>query len=157
MDRDIVVTNEARARLRAQLVVDEGLRLKPYTDTVGKLTIGVGRNLDDVGITKIEAMYLLENDINRAIRDLVAVFDWFPLLDPVRQCVLINMAFNMGIGTDKRGLRSFRNTLAAIARGDYAAAAVGMRKSKWAMQVGHRAERLAKMIETGRFPDEANA
>ena len=151
------MTTEARARLRAMLVADEGLRLKPYRDTVGKLTIGVGRNLDDVGLSKIEAMYLLENDINRAIRDLVAVFDWFPLLDPVRQCVMVNMAFNMGIGSEKRGLRSFHNTLAAVARGDYAAAAAGMRRSKWAKQVGNRAERLARMMESGQFPDERYA
>jgi lysozyme len=151
------MTNEARARLREQLLTDEGLRLKPYTDTVGKNTIGVGRNLDDVGITKLEAMYLLENDISRAIRDLVAALDWFPLLDPVRQCVLVNMAFNLGVGNSKRGLLSFQNTLAAIASGDYAAAADGMLRSKWAKQVGHRAERLAKMMRTGQWLDEANA
>lgn len=151
------MTNDARARLRDQLITDEGLRLKPYLDTVGKMTIGVGRNLDDVGISKMEALYLLENDISRTIRELAAVFEWFPLLDPVRQTVIVNMAFNMGIGTTTRGLRSFRNTLANIAVGQYAEAAAGMRASKWAKQVGHRAERLATMMETGEWLNEANA
>jgi lysozyme len=151
------MTAEARSRLRAQLMTDEGLRLKPYVDTVGKMTIGVGRNLTDVGLSQVEALYLLENDIDRAIRDLVAVFPWFVSLDPVRQTVLINMAFNMGLGSPTRGLRSFVRTLAAIERGDYEAAAAGMRASKWARQVKYRAERLATMMETGRWLDEANA
>lgn len=148
------MTGDARAKLRAQLERDEGVRLRPYVDTVGKTSIGVGRNLTDVGISRIEAAYLLENDIDRAIRDLVGTFDWFPLLDPVRQCCLVAMAFNMGIGNSHRGLRSFKTTLAAIARGDYAAAAVGMRRSRWALQVGLRAERLARQMETGKFEED---
>jgi lysozyme len=151
------MTTDARARLRSQLMIDEGLRLKPYVDTVGKLTIGVGRNLEDVGISHVEAMYLLENDIDRAIRDLVALFPWFSKLDPVRQTVLVNMAFNMGLGSPTRGLRSFVRTLKAIEEGRYEDAAEGMLASKWARQVGQRAVRLAKMMRTGMFPDEANA
>lgn len=61
-----------RDRLKAQLVIDEGLRLRPYRDSVGKLTIGCGRNLDDVGITAAEAMMLLDNDVSRVERELVA-------------------------------------------------------------------------------------
>lgn len=145
------MTPDARSRLRTQLAIDEGLRLFPYEDTVGKTTIGYGRNLTDVGISKLEAGYLLENDIDKAIRDLISAFTWFPGLDPVRQTVLVNMAFNLGLGNTKRGLRSFVNTLAAIGRGDYAAAAAGMRKSKWSRQVGARAERLARQMESGRY------
>jgi lysozyme len=151
------MTGDARARLRSQLMVDEGIRRKPYRDTVGKITIGVGRNLDDVGLSHVEVMYLLENDIDRCIRDLVTALPWFAGLDPVRQTVLVNMCFNMGLGSRERGLLSFRNTLAAIARGDYVTAADGMRRSKWARQVGRRAERLARMMETGEFLDEAHA
>lgn len=146
------MTTDARARLRSQLIYDEGLRRKPYVDTVGKLTIGVGRNLDDVGISQAEAMFMLEGDIDRCVRDCVAAFVWFPLLDPVRQTVIVAMCFNMGIGNTKRGLRSFVNTLAAIGRGDYVAAADGMRRSQWARQVGKRAERLALLMETGEWP-----
>lgn len=151
------MTGDARARLRSQLLNDEGLRLHPYLDTVGKWTIGVGRNLDDVGISKVEALYLLENDIDKAIRDLVAAFPWFVELDPVRQTVLVNMAFNMGVGSELRGLRSFKNTLRAIEEGRYEDAAKGMLASKWARQVGRRATRLAEMMKTGQFLNEANA
>lgn len=45
------------------LIRHDGLRLKPYRDTRNKLTIGVGRNLDDVGITREEALMLPNNEI----------------------------------------------------------------------------------------------
>lgn len=136
--------------LRRQLIRHEGLRLKPYKDTVGKLTIGVGRNLDDVGISEQEAMSLLDNDIDRARIDLLKVLPWVKNLDSVRQDVLLNMAFNMGIG----GLLTFKNTLAAIQNGDYADAADRMLESKWATQVGLRASELSQMMRSGHYRDE---
>lgn len=148
------MTTHDRALLRAQLERDEGLRLTPYVDTVGKVTIGIGRNLDDTGISPLEARFLLENDIDRAVRDLAAAFPWFATLDPVRQAVLVNMCVNMGIGNETRGLRSFRHTLAAIARGDYDDAAQRMLASKWRRQVGKRAERLAQQMATGQWGDD---
>lgn len=143
------MTADARARLRTQLLRDEGLRLKPYVDTVGKVTVGVGRNLTDRGITQTEALYLLENDISRCIRELVEAFPWFVGLDPVRQAALVNLNFNMGLGNTKRGLRSFVNTLNDIQHGRYAEAAKRIRASKYARQVGLRAQRIASQIETG--------
>lgn len=151
-----------------ELVVDEGERLRVYRDTVGKRTIGVGRNLDDVGIspderaqlgitvasciargiTRAQSRRLLVNDINRAERALDRRLPWWRSLDPVRQRVLLNMAFNLGIA----GLLKFRNTLAAIERHDYAAAARGMEQSLWHEQVGARAKRLEKMMRTGTAP-----
>lgn len=131
--------------LVAELKRDEGVRLKPYTDTVGKLTIGVGRNLSDVGITDAESTVLLQNDIQRTVAALDASLPWWRNLNPVRQRVLINMAFNMGMV----GLLTFKNTLAAMQSGSYAAAAAGMLASKWATQVGARADRLAEMMRTG--------
>ena len=77
------------------LIRHEGLRLKPYRDTVGKLTIGVGRNLDDVGITREEALYLLKNDIDNARRELIKTIPRFLDMDKVRQIVLISMTFNL--------------------------------------------------------------
>ena len=131
--------------LKEELIRDEGLRLKPYRDTVGKLTIGVGRNLDDVGITKDEAMHLLECDIRRVKDDLDHALSWWRGLDDVRQRVLVNMAFNLGITR----LLGFKNTLAAIRAGNYVDAAKGMLDSKWAAQVGERATRLAAMMVEG--------
>ncbi|MDR5802124.1 glycoside hydrolase family protein [Caballeronia sp. LZ001] len=131
--------------LVAELKRDEGVRLKPYTDTVGKLTIGVGRNLTDVGISDDECTTLLQNDIDKTVAALDRTLPWWRNLNPVRQRVLVNMAFNMGMV----GLLTFKNTLSAMQNGSYAAAAAGMLASKWATQVGARAERLADMMRTG--------
>lgn len=135
-------------RLRTQLVDEEGLRLTPYRDSVGKLTIGVGRNLEDRGITRDEAIFLLDNDIIAVLDQLAAHVPFFAALDDVRQRVLADMAFNVGMG----GLLGFKNTLAAVARGDYDAAAVGMLASRWATQVGDRALVLAEMMRSGKDP-----
>lgn len=131
--------------LRAELMRDEGVKLKPYHDTVGKLTIGVGRNLDDVGISEAEAAQLLDSDIERTASALDKALPWWRSLDEVRQRVLLNMAFNMGINS----LLGFKNTLAAIQAGKYEDAAAGMLSSKWAQQVGQRAQRLASMMQKG--------
>lgn len=134
-----------RGQLVAELIRDEGIRLKPYSDTVGKLTIGVGRNLDANGISRDEAMTLLQHDIDTAANDCRRSFPWWPSLDDTRQRVLLNMCFNMGLPT----LLTFRRTLSAVADGDYNKAADGMLASKWAEQVGDRAKRLAAMMRTG--------
>ncbi|MBU9679699.1 glycoside hydrolase family protein [Burkholderia multivorans] len=133
-----------RKQLIVELSRDEGRRLKPYVDTVGKTTIGVGRNLTDVGITDAECDLLLSNDIDRTVTWLDRNLSWWRQLDAVRQRVIVNMAFNMG-----GSLLTFTNTLAAMKRGDYAAAADGMLASKWATQVGARATRLAAMMRSG--------
>ena len=127
------------------LVRDEGLRTRPYRCTAGKLTIGVGRNLDDVGITPAEAMALLRNDINVVTVALDARLPWWRTLDEARQHVIINMAFNMGIAT----LLTFKNTLALIQAGKFEDAAAAMLQSKWARQVGPRARRLAAQMKEG--------
>lgn len=129
----------------SQLKRDEGVRLKPYKDSVGKLTIGVGRNLDDVGISTEEADYLLQNDLIVTEARLSSTFPWTQGLDPVRRAVLVNMAFNMGVG----GLAQFRHMLEAAQAGDYTKAAEEMNNSTWASQVGARAMRLAIQMESG--------
>ena len=138
--------------LKNMLIVDEGLRLKPYRDTVGKLTIGVGRNLDDVGISKDEALYLLENDIQRAIQDATEIFGteiWLSL-DEVRQAVILDMLFNLG----KPRFLTFRRFIQAIKEGNFERASKEMLNSRWARQVKKRAQRLAYMMKTGEIhPD----
>ncbi|MCK7542966.1 glycoside hydrolase family protein [Marinobacter bryozoorum] len=135
MDRELLIS---------QLERHEGLRLHPYRDTVGKLTIGFGRNLDDVGISRNEAEILLGNDIATVERQLESV-DEYQALDPVRQAVICNMAFNLGF----RGLMGFRRMWAAISRQDWPEAALEMTKSKWARQVGVRAVELSEIMRTG--------
>ena len=131
--------------LTDQLIRDEELRLFPYTDTVGKTTIGVGRNLTDVGISIAEAKLLLANDITNAIARMEKAFPWSTGLDEVRHAALANMTFNMGIGR----LAEFKKFLAAMAAGDWKTARDEMLDSTWAKQVGPRAQRLAIQIDTG--------
>ena len=134
-----------RQKLIQQLRRHEGERLKPYRCTAGKLTIGVGRNLDDRGITAEESAYLLNNDIDKAWSDLKERIPWMTGLNDVRQRVLLDMAFNLGID----GLMKFKNTLATIQLGQYDKASNMMLNTLWAKQVGARARRLAKMMQTG--------
>ena len=149
-DKPPAPTVDHDARLIEQLRLHEGERRKAYRDTVGKLTIGIGRNLDDKGLRRDEIEYLLANDIADSRADLDRYLPWWRGLDPVRQRVLIDMVFNMGAGSPKGGgLLSFVNTLSEIRRGEYAIAADMMLASKWAAQVGRRAVRLATMMRTG--------
>ncbi len=135
--------------LFSELNRDEGRRLKPYLDAVGKLTIGVGRNLTDVGISESECDILLENDIARTLAWLDLKLPWWRHMDKVRQRVLINMTFNLG-----SKVLTFVNTLAAMQHANYAAAANGMLASKWAKQVGKRAQRLSNMMRTGKTEEK---
>jgi len=128
-----------------QLIRDEGVKFFPYVDSVGKTTIGIGRNLTDDGISFQEAKYLLTNDVQNAVAQLEKNFPWAVGLDDARHGVLVNMTFNMGI----RRLAEFKNFLAAMEREDWATAKAEMLDSLWAKQVGARAERLALQIETG--------
>lgn len=130
--------------LRQQLRIDEGVRRFPYTDTTGNLTVGIGRNLTDVGVRPDEMALMLDNDIKDAefiARSLVPKFDD---LTEVRKAVVCNMAFNMG---DR--LVGFKNTLRAINEGRYEDASRGMLASLWARQVGSRAARLARQMREG--------
>lgn len=136
-----------KGRLIAQLIVDEDKRNKPYRDTVGKLTIGVGRNLDDRGLSDDEIAYLLGNDIKLVERELDIAMPWWRGMCDARQNVVANMAFNLGVP----GLKTFKNTLQAMRDGRYADAADGMLQSKWAQQVGARAVRLSKVMREGVF------
>lgn len=130
-----------------QLRRDEGVRNKPYTDTVGKLTIGVGRNLTDNGLSDTEINVLLHNDVGDITNELQTRLPWFNSLDPVRQAVLINMGFNMGF----KGLDGFPKMLAATVQGNWEEAATEMLDSQWSKQVGDRATRLAKQMTTGEW------
>lgn len=132
-------------RMQDQLIRHEGLRLKPYHCSVGKLTIGVGRNLDDMGITEDEAMTMLDNDINRVVKVLLQHITTFDQLNEIRKRVLVDMGFNLGITR----LMRFRRMLAALEIGDYDKAANEMLDSQWAKQVGVRASRLSRMMKTG--------
>ncbi len=131
--------------LRDQLKRDEGLRLWPYADTRGKISIGYGRNLTDNGITQLEADDMLTQDITRHWSDVIGTFPFVESLDAPRQIVLGNMAFNLGIAA----LSKFTVMWLAIQHGDFQQAAQAMLNSEWAKQVGARAARLATQMSTG--------
>jgi len=126
----------------------EGFKDRPYLDTVNVLTIGYGRNLETNPLTEDEATYLLVNDIERHERALWKAFPVAVGLDHVRRDALINMAFNLGIPR----LRGFEKMWAAIGISDWNRAAAEAMDSKWARQVGRRAEEIAFMLRTGQYP-----
>lgn len=133
--------------LEDQLIDHEGLELKPYRCTAEKLTIGVGRNIEDRGITEDEARYLLKNDIKIVEDELLERKPEVAGLDSVRQRVLVDMGFNIGLPT----LMKFQNMWAAIEEEDWEEAAAQMMDSRWAEQVGRRAERLSQAMATGEW------
>jgi lysozyme len=135
------------SRLKAQLTTDEGNRAKPYPCSEGKLTIGVGRNLDDRGLRPDEIQLMLSNDIAESAVECRKLFRNFDRMSEVRQEVLVNMAFNLGFNR----LSGFKKLIAAIHASDWSMAAVQMLDSKWAQQVGKRAQRLAAAMQSGEF------
>jgi lysozyme len=130
---------------KAQLKVDEGIRLKPYLDTVGKWTIACGRNLSDKGLSMLEVDFLLENDLTDAERDARSLVVTFDKLTETRKAVLLNMALNLG----RSRLAGFKRFLEAIHAEAWEQAAAEMLDSKWAAQTGDRAKRLAQQMREG--------
>ena len=120
---------------------EEGYRRFPYLDTEGILTIGYGRNLKDVGISPVEAEFLLRNDMQSALI-AAASFPWFIDLSDLRKAVIVDMVFNMGLPRFK----TFKKMLLAVTNKDYPGAAIEMLDSKWAKQVGDRANKLAYIM-----------
>ena len=137
-------------KLVDQLKRHEGVETHVYKCTAGYETIGVGRNISPsgLGLSDDEITYLLENDIKRCYRELIA-FSWFIDLDSVRQDAMVNLCFNLGFSR----LSLFSNALAAMSEANYELAAMEFLDSKWARQVGKRSEDVAQMIRTGIYPN----
>lgn len=135
------------SKLLAQLKQHEGIRLHPYKCSEGYSTIGYGRCLDTKGITLYEAELLLNHDIEAVTLSLRHQVDFWYQLDYVRQGVLINMAFNIGVA----GLLKFKKTLNHVSDGSYELAAIEMLDSKWANQVPKRAKELSEQMATGEY------
>jgi len=125
--------------LKKLLIQHEGLRLKPYVDSLGHPTIGVGHKIRP--ITHVKAMELLQQDVDIAI-DGAMKFRWFPRLSLVRQDVIISMIFNMGL----RRFKTFKRMIAALRKDYFCEAANELLDSLYHVQVGERAEELAEML-----------
>ena len=129
-------------RLRNTLIRHEGLKLLPYKCTAGKLTLGVGRNIEDRGISKETAMQMLDEDIEICLNELMERLNYFENLPTEVQETLVNLCFNMGISR----LMKFQLMLGAIQAGQYELAAKELLDSRYARQVGKRAEELADIL-----------
>lgn len=130
--------------LAAMLEQHEGRRSHPYRDHVGKLTIGVGRNLDDRGLSADEIDVLLANDISIARTGCRALFPAFDGFNSKRQAGLISMAFNLG----QTRLAGFRRMRAAVNAGNWTDASTEALDSYWAGQVGRRASQIAALLRS---------
>lgn len=127
----------------------EGIVPHAYTDSRGYLTIGVGRLIDEKLGGKLsddEIDYLLTNDLNRCVEE-AATYPWYAGMNEARQAVIISMLFNLG----KPNFDKFQNMQAALLVGDYGLASREMLKSRWANQVGKRANELSEMMESGEW------
>ncbi|MDE3023097.1 MAG: glycoside hydrolase family protein [Pseudomonadota bacterium] len=149
------MTPENLALLDQELRRDEGVRNMPYKDSRGFNTVGVGHNIDakplpsdwTFPLSDTQINQLLNDDLQDTFEELDHYLGWWDSLDDVRQRVLANMCFNMGIGV----LLEFTNTLADIKAQNWEAAAYGMLHSLWAKEVGPRAGRLAFMMKYGKI------
>ncbi len=147
MDKSILITELRRDEGERLLVYDDatGMPIKPGVTVKGHPTIGVGRALDVNGITLTESAYLCGNSIDECLAQAIANFPWFPALDEVRQRVICNMIYNMGIAS----LLQFHDMLRYTGEQRYSLAASAMQDSAWYDQVGQRAVRLVAMMQTG--------
>jgi lysozyme len=138
-----------KTELVRQLKADEGVRSCVYQDSLGLLTIGVGRLVDarkpGAGLRPEEIDFLLQNDIDDRINALTRKLPWFANLDDARRGVLISMAFQLGT----EGLLKFSRTLQLVMQGKYENAAAAMLESLWARQTPARAKRLAEQMRSG--------
>lgn len=132
---------------------NEGFTEKPYHDTVNKLTIGYGRNLEDRGITWDEAKMLLAHDLMEAHNVLHGEFDFFRRLSDPRKAVLMDMYHNMGM----RRLMSFKKMLKAVQFNDFDEAAAQIEDSRYFVQVGRRARRNYFMMKFNRFAEVSDS
>ena len=127
----------------------EGVKSHVYLCSAGYETIGVGRNISKsgMGLSEDEVDYLLENDIERVIKELSSEYPWFNSLDDVRKDAMIDISFNLGATR----LRGFKRALAAMEVADHTTAAKEFLDSKWSRDVKGRATELCDMVETGNY------
>jgi lysozyme len=141
-----MMTAEMSSKLKKLLVKHEGCETFPYVDTVGKITIGIGYNLSDRGMSQEWINQQYEKDVNYFYDMLMKDYDWFKDLNEARQMVLVDMCF-MGY----KKFSSFKKMIAALASHDYMKAADEMLDSKWATQVHGRANELADIMVSGQI------
>jgi lysozyme len=143
------------SRIHEQIKKHEGTgpivdgNFMPYKDSKGLLTIGYGICIEKTGLRPEEAEYLLRSRISEAEEECLISFSWFSDLESVRQGVIVDMVFNMGMPRFK----GFKKTIGYMSVGDHQSASIEMLRSRWAVQVGSRADNLSKAMRTGQWED----
>ena len=135
-----------KENLRKTLIADEGLKLSLYKCTSGKNTIGVGRNLDDRGISEETAMQMLDEDIDLVMHEVSQSINFFHDLPDIVQQALCNLVFNMGISR----FLAFKKTLVHLRNQEWDKAADELLDSKYATQLPNRSKRVADMIRSAK-------
>ena len=128
---------------------NEGLSLKPYLCSSGKLTIGYGHNLEE-GISEPIAEAIFNEDLRVAINDVLDIFsnnkgEYQLVLSGNRYIALVDMMFNLG----KSRFLTFKKMIQAIKEKDWDKAADELLDSKYANQVGQRAINNANFLRKG--------
>ena len=130
----------------------EGVKQFAYRCTANKITIGVGRCVDEdggIGLCDAEIDFLLSNDVDRVEVELENNFSWYKNLNDARKDAMVSIAFNLGLTR----LLTFKLALSCMESEDYIMAGMEFDNSLWSKQVGARAEELCQMIETGEYQD----
>lgn len=135
---------DMRIKLKTLLISHEGKESLPYLDTEGKVTIGIGRNLTDVGLREDEIDYMYKNDVDFFYTQLSKIYPWFLELNEARQIALVDMAF-MGL----KKFATFKKMIAALSMHNYSIAAIELLNSNYARKLQNRANQLANIILTG--------
>jgi len=139
--------------LCAELERDELRRNKMYQDSEGIETIGIGWNLREHGLPEEQINALRDISIEWAEAALDRIERRWRVLDAVRQRALLNMAFNLGetrLGAFRKMWTAIRKAIDSGGNADWwTEAAAEALDSKWAAQVGPRAQRIAAMLRTG--------
>lgn len=134
--------------IKEQLVRDEGKKYRGYRDTRGTWTIGIGHNVESgPPLTETAVDAIFEGDLRHVCDEIARRIPWALKLDPARHAVLVNMAFNLGLG----GLLKFKKMLAAMEQGNWEEAAIECADPNYVKQVGARAIRLAEQLRTGKW------
>jgi lysozyme len=139
---------EFNSNLQKLLILHEGKVNKPYVDTFGKITIGVGRNLTDRGVSDSETALMLSNDTDLVIKQFKNNFPFWDTLSEVRKLVVMDMIFNVGINR----FLGFKKMIDAIHGKDFLLDSKEMLDSTWAKQVGGRSLRLSEMMKSDKLP-----
>lgn len=144
--------------IKKMLIRDEAVRFYPYDDAtgdpvdapVGKITIGIGHNLQDTPIPESVIDILFQYDLDAALETCRSIFSGFDIFPTPRKLALVNMAYNLGFNK----LRGFHLMIEAINDGDWLAGAREAQRSQWFFQVKDRGHRVVKMMQTNEIPQE---